>query len=180
MRAEEMVVVDMEGRHVAGSQAVTSEIGMHVAIYRQRPDVDAVVHAHPPIATAFACSGRALDEPLCAEAIMTLGPVPLARYATTGTEEVGESLHDLVAGHEAILMANHGAVTYGKNLLEAFLEDGDARTLCPYLPGDGATGVASPAAAGAGAAPPPGQGEVPTKRKGNGFRGSFDPGTGGR
>ena len=93
---------------------------MHLAIYRQREDVEAVVHAHPPVATAFACSGRALDEPLCAEAIMTLGPVPLAHYATTGTAEVGESLAELIAEHESILMANHGAVSYGKSLLEAF------------------------------------------------------------
>jgi L-fuculose-phosphate aldolase len=119
LRAEDMVLVDLEGRPLDGRK-VTSEIGMHVAIYGQREDVEAVVHAHPPVATAFACSGRALDEPLCAEAIMVLGPVPLARYATTGTDEVGASLLDLVSEHEAILMANHGAVTYGKHLLEAF------------------------------------------------------------
>jgi L-fuculose-phosphate aldolase len=120
LRAEDMVVVDLDGRQLSGCRKVTSEIGMHLAIYRQRADVEAVVHAHPPVATAFACSGRALDEPLCAEAIMALGPVPLAHYATTGTDEVGESLAELIAGHEAILMANHGAVSYGKTLLEAF------------------------------------------------------------
>ena len=120
LRAEDMVVVDLDGRQLAGYRKVTSEIGMHLEIYRQRDDVEAVVHAHPPVATAFACSGRALDAPLCAEAIMTLGPVPLAHYATTGTAEVGESLAELIAEHEAILMANHGAVSYGNSLLEAF------------------------------------------------------------
>ena len=117
-----MVVVDLDGRHLVGCRKVTSEIGMHLAIYRQRNDVEAVVHSHPPVATAFACAGRALDEPLCSEAVMTLGSVPLAKYATTGTEEVAASLIPLIPGHEAILMANHGAVTYGKSLLDAFLK----------------------------------------------------------
>jgi L-fuculose-phosphate aldolase len=122
LKPNDMVVVDLEGRHLAGCRKVTSEIGMHLAIYRQRNDVEAVVHSHPPVATAFACAGRALDEPLCSEAIMTLGSVPLAEYATTGTEEVAASLIPLIPGHEAILMANHGAVTYGKSLLDAFLK----------------------------------------------------------
>jgi L-fuculose-phosphate aldolase len=78
---------------------------MHLAIYRKRNDVEAVIHAHPPVATAFACAGQAIDEPICAEAIMTLGPVPLAKYATTGTDQVAGSLMDLISEHEAILMA---------------------------------------------------------------------------
>jgi L-fuculose-phosphate aldolase len=117
-----MVVVDLEGQQLAGSRKVTSEIGMHLTIYRIRDDVNAVVHAHPPIATGFACAGRALDEPLCSESIMTLGSVPLAPYATTGTDELAASLSHLIPGHSAILMANHGAVTYGGNLLDAFLK----------------------------------------------------------
>lgn len=122
LRSSDMVIVDLEGRHLDGSRKATSELGMHLAVYRQRDDVDAVIHAHPPIATAFACSGRALDEMLCQEAAMTLGPVPLAGYATTGTEEVAASLEPLIADHQAILMANHGAVSYGSTLLDAFLK----------------------------------------------------------
>ncbi len=122
LRSADMVVVDLEGRHLVGSRHVTSEIGMHLAIYRARPDVAAVVHAHPPVATGFACAGRALDEPLCSEAIMTLGAVPLAPYATTGTDELAESLDGLIPKHSAILLANHGAVTYGGDLLDAFLK----------------------------------------------------------
>jgi len=116
----DMVIVDLEGRQLAGSKKVTSEIGMHLAIYRQREDVDAVVHSHPPIATAFACSGLALDEMLSQEAMMTLGPVPLAKYATTGTDEVAASLRPYIPTHDALLMANHGAVTYGSTLSDAF------------------------------------------------------------
>ena len=122
LRVDDMVTVDLDGQQISGTRKVTSEIGMHLAVYRARRDIKAVVHAHPPIATGFACAGRALDEPLCAEAIMTLGPVPLAPYATTGTDALPESLAHLIPGHSAILMANHGAVTYGDGLLDAFLK----------------------------------------------------------
>jgi L-fuculose-phosphate aldolase len=117
-----MVIVDLEGRQIAGSRRVTSEIGMHLAIYAERDDVEAVIHSHPPIATAFACAGQALDEMLCQEAVMTLGSVPLASYATTSTDEVAASLAPLVPKHDAILMANHGAVTCGRSLFDAFLK----------------------------------------------------------
>lgn len=122
LRPADMVIVDRDGRFLSGTRNVTSEIGMHLAIYHGRPDVHAVVHAHPPIATGFASCGLALDEPLCAELIMTLGKIPLAPYATTGTDEVGASLQPFLRDHDAILMANHGLVTYGKDLLDAFMK----------------------------------------------------------
>ena len=122
LKSTDMVVVDLDGRQLAGSRKVTSEVSMHLAVYRLRGDVEAVIHSHPPLATAFACAGRALDEMLCQEAVMTLGIVPLARYATTGTNEVAASLIPLIPEHEAILLANHGAVSYGKTLLDAFLK----------------------------------------------------------
>jgi L-fuculose-phosphate aldolase len=122
MRPADMVVVDLDGRHLEGSRRATSELGMHLAVYRRRPDVNAVVHGHPPVATAFACAGRALDEMFCQEAAMTLGSVPLAGYATTGTEEVAASMEPLIADHQAILLANHGAVSYGPTLLDSFLK----------------------------------------------------------
>jgi L-fuculose-phosphate aldolase len=122
LKPADMVIVDLEGRHLAGSRRATSELGMHLAVYRHRDDVNAVIHSHPPVATAFACTGRALDEVLCQEAAMTLGTVPLAGYATTGTEEVAASLVPFLADHQAILMANHGAVSYGDTLLDAFLK----------------------------------------------------------
>jgi L-fuculose-phosphate aldolase len=122
LKAADMVIVDLNGKLLAGTRNVTSEISMHLAVYHRREEVGAVVHSHPPIATAFACSGRALNEMLCQEAVMTLGAVPLAQYATTGTDEVATSLAPLIPGHEAILMANHGVVSYGETLLEAFLK----------------------------------------------------------
>jgi L-fuculose-phosphate aldolase len=116
----DMVIVDLQGRQLDGYRKVTSEVSMHLAVYRHRDDVTAVIHSHPPIATAFACVGRGLDEMLCQEAVMTLGVVPLATYATTGTEEVADSLVPFIPDHDAILMANHGAVSYGSTLLQAF------------------------------------------------------------
>src|SRR6201992_3871903 len=121
LKASDMVVVDMDGRRVGESRNVTSEIGMHLAIYHARPDVQAVVHAHPPIATGFASCGLALEEPLCSEIIMSLGSIPLAPYATTGTEEVGSSIQPLIVNHDAVLLANHGVVTAGDTLLNAFM-----------------------------------------------------------
>jgi len=103
MKQTDMVITDLRGRLISGSRNVTSEIGMHVAIYVRRSDVQAVIHSHPPIATAFAGSGRAIDEVLCQEPIMTLGTVPLAQYATTGTDEVGASLGPHIATRDAIM-----------------------------------------------------------------------------
>ena len=121
LKAADMVVVDMEGRRVGESRNVTSEIGMHLAIYRKRPDVQAVVHAHPPIATGFASCGLSLEEPLCSEIVMALGSIPLAPYATTGTDDVASSIEPLIADHDAVLLANHGVVTAGDTLLNAFM-----------------------------------------------------------
>ena len=120
LKSADMVIVDLQGRQLDGYRKVTSEVSMHLAVYRHRDDVTAVIHSHPPVATAFACVGRGLDEMLCQEAVMTLGAVPLATYATTGTEEVAASLVPFIPGHDAILMANHGAVSYGSTLPQAF------------------------------------------------------------
>jgi L-fuculose-phosphate aldolase len=94
---------------------------MHLTIYKMRPDVGAVVHAHPCTATGFASAGIALDEPLCSEIVVTLGSVPLAPYATTGTAALSQSLAPFIPNHNAILMANHGVVTYGADIQQAYL-----------------------------------------------------------
>jgi L-fuculose-phosphate aldolase len=121
LKASDMVVVGLDGNQADGARKVTSEIGMHLAIYKHRPDLQAVVHAHPPIATGFASCGLSLEEPLCSEIVMTLGSIPLAPYATTGTPDVGSSIEPLIVDHEAILLSNHGVVTAGKTLQEAFM-----------------------------------------------------------
>jgi L-fuculose-phosphate aldolase len=122
MRAADMVVVDMEGQRVAGRRHVTSEIGMHLLIYRMRPDIQAIVHAHPPTATGFAAAGIALTQPLVCEVVMGLGCIPLARYGTPGTSELARTLEPFVPHYDAILMSNHGVVTYGDTLAHAYMK----------------------------------------------------------
>jgi L-fuculose-phosphate aldolase len=122
LRASDMVIIDNEGNQISGSRKVTSEIGMHLTVYRLRPDVRAIVHTHPPISTAFAACRKPLDQPICAEIIMTTGLVPLAPYATTGTNEVGASLEPFIPNHDAILLANHGLLTCGASLSDAFMK----------------------------------------------------------
>jgi L-fuculose-phosphate aldolase len=107
---------------VAGRRNVTSEIGMHLLIYRTRPDIEAIVHAHPPTATGFAAAGLALTEPLVCEVVMGLGCIPLARYGTPGTSELAKTLEPFVADYDAILMSNHGVVTYGDTLEHAYMK----------------------------------------------------------
>jgi L-fuculose-phosphate aldolase len=122
MRAADLVIVDAEGRRIAGRRNVTSEIGMHLLIYRMRPDIQAIVHAHPPTATGFAAAGIALTEPLVCEVVMGLGCIPLARYGTPGTTELAKTLEPYVPHYDAILMSNHGVVTYGDTLEHAHMK----------------------------------------------------------
>lgn len=122
MTAEDMVIVDLHGKRLEGVREVSSEIAMHLTIYRTRPDIQAVVHTHPPTATGFASAGMALDQPICSEVVVTLGAVPLAQYGTTGTPELSASLLPYVHDYDAILLANHGTVTYGTSLMHAYLK----------------------------------------------------------
>ena len=120
MQPEDLVVTDGQGCKISGGGSPSSEIAMHLLIYRARPDAGAICHAHPPIATGFAAAGRPLDKAMLPEIIVALGQVPLARYATPGTPDLCNALAPLVPHHDAILMANHGAVTCGPDLLTAF------------------------------------------------------------
>jgi L-fuculose-phosphate aldolase len=120
MRPEDLVVVDAEGHKLLGHRNPSSEMGMHLLIYRRRPDVHAVVHAHPPTATGYAAAGIALDKALISEVVLGLGCVPLAAYGTPGTPELADTLKEMVPRHDALLMANHGVVTYGADLMSAY------------------------------------------------------------
>jgi len=122
MQPADLVIVNMEGQRVSGRRNVTSEIGMHLLIYRLRPDVQAIVHAHPPTATGFAAAGIALTEPLVCEVVVGLGCIPLARYGTPGTSELTQSLEPYIPKYDAILMSNHGVVTYGDTLEHAYMK----------------------------------------------------------
>ncbi|MGD1209905.1 MAG: class II aldolase/adducin family protein [Candidatus Acidiferrales bacterium] len=120
MTPEDMVITDLTGQRVSGTRKPSSELPMHLLIYRLRPDVNAVCHAHPPTATGYAAAGIALDKPILCELVIGLGCIPVARYGTPGTSELAAAIEPFVRGHDAILMANHGVVTYGPDLLTAF------------------------------------------------------------
>lgn len=117
---DQLVVVDLEGRRLQGQCPPSSELPLHLAVYRVRPDVQAIVHAHPSIATGFAVAGIPLDRPILAEAVVLLGPVPITQYGTPTTEELSEAVLKYIHSHNGILLANHGALTVGGDLWEAY------------------------------------------------------------
>lgn len=122
MEPEDLVIVDMNGQKVSGKRTASTEIGMHLLIYRLRPDVHGIVHAHPTTATGYAAAGIPLNKALVSEVVLSLGSIPLAKYGTPGTPELIETLDPLIPDHDAILMANHGVVTYGDTLLRAYMK----------------------------------------------------------
>src|SRR5678809_593765 len=119
MAEDSLALTDMEGKPLTDKKA-SSELAMHLLIYRERPDIRAVCHAHPPHGTAFAVAGLAIDQPILSEVILTLGCVPLAAYGTPSTEELTKEMQPFVQHHNALLMANHGAVAYGSDLWQAW------------------------------------------------------------
>ena len=120
MSPDDLIVCDLDGNKMEGARERTSEIAMHLTIYRMRPDVLAIVHAHPPVATGFAVAGRALNQALLPEVVLSLGCVPLAEYGQPGTPDLLERLSPYIPEYDAILMANHGLVCYGEDIYKAF------------------------------------------------------------
>lgn len=119
MTEDSLAITDIQGKSLNNRKA-SSELAMHLLIYQERPDIKAVCHAHPPHGTAFAVAGLAIDQPILSEVILTLGCVPLAEYGTPSTSELTEAMRPLVKRHNALLMANHGAVAYGADVWQAF------------------------------------------------------------
>ena len=117
---EDCLAVTNEAGKPLTERKPSSELAMHLLIYGERADVKAVCHAHPPHGTAFAVAGLAIDQPILSEVILTLGCVPLASYGTPSTEELSSAMRPLIKHHNALLMANHGAVAYGSDLWQAF------------------------------------------------------------
>ncbi len=124
MSTEMIVKVDAQGKVIEGSHRYkpSSELPMHLEVYRQRPDVQAVVHAHPPYATSFAVAGIPLDRCVLPEAVLTLGAVPVAPFALPSTEEVPLSIRELIRETDVILLENHGALTVGPDLQSAYFK----------------------------------------------------------
>jgi len=120
MTPEMMCITDLTGRKLEGDRDPSSEMQMHLEVYRQRPDVQAVVHAHPPTATGFAVAGIPLDRAVLAEVLTTLGSIPIAEYATPSTRELPEAVRKYIKAHDGMLLANHGALTVGSDLFAAY------------------------------------------------------------
>jgi L-fuculose-phosphate aldolase len=120
MTPDMMCVTDLDGRKLQGDRDPSSEMLMHLEVYRQRPDVRAVVHAHPPIATGFAVAGIPLTRAVLAEVLTTLGSIPIAEYATPSTQELPDAVRKYITAHDGMLLANHGALTVGGDLYSAY------------------------------------------------------------
>jgi L-fuculose-phosphate aldolase len=120
LKPDDMCVVDMEGKQVSGKRKRTSEILLHLAIYKERADVRAVIHSHPPHATAFAIADIELPTCIHPEAEVFLGPVKTAKYVTPGDTRLGESIKPFIKDSNTILLGNHGVVCYGPDLEDAY------------------------------------------------------------
>ncbi|HBF86237.1 MAG TPA: class II aldolase family protein [Clostridiales bacterium] len=122
MTPEYICKVDGEGKVIEANQGFkpSSEIKMHMRVYKERPDVNSVVHAHPIYATSFAIAGIPLTQPIMPEAVISLGYVPIAKYGTPSTEEIPDAVSEYLQHFDAVLLANHGALTYSDTLLNAY------------------------------------------------------------
>jgi L-fuculose-phosphate aldolase len=122
LKPDDICTVDMEGKQVSGSRKRTSEINLHLAIYKARPDVGAVIHSHPPHATAFAVAGVELPTCIHPEAEVFLGAVPTAKYVTPGDQRLGESILPYVKDANTILLQSHGVVCFHPDLEQAYYQ----------------------------------------------------------
>jgi L-fuculose-phosphate aldolase len=120
MTPDMMVITDLDGKKISGERNASSELKMHLEVYKHRPDVRAVVHAHPPTATGFAVAGIPLDRAVLAEVITTLGSIPIAEYATPSTEELPAAVRRYIKAHDGLLLANHGALAIGGDVFAAY------------------------------------------------------------
>lgn len=120
IKPSDLVKTDLKGKKIQGKKNPSTELKLHLYIYSKRKDVNAVVHTHAKFCSAFASAGIALDKPVLPEVYLTFGKIPLAKYAAPSTDEVPASVEKFVMEHNAILLANHGLVTFGKTLEEAY------------------------------------------------------------
>ncbi|HKI32710.1 MAG TPA: class II aldolase/adducin family protein, partial [Gemmataceae bacterium] len=133
MKCEDMCKVDLEGKQLAGTRKRSSEILLHLAVYKNRPDVKAVVHCHPPHATAFAVAGVPIPQCILPEVEVFLGDVPTARYETPGTQKFADTIVPHLKASNTIILANHGTVTFGPDLEKAYWNSEIIDAYCKIL-----------------------------------------------
>lgn len=120
MKPGDLVKMTLDGKVLSNKGRPSSEVKMHIEVYKTNPQINGVVHAHPPIATAFAVARLPMEAPILSEAVVNLGVVPVADYALPGTTEVPESIKPYILDYNAVLLANHGLLTWGNDLTQAF------------------------------------------------------------
>lgn len=120
MTPDMLVKLDLQGNVLEGTYKPSSEVKMHLRVFHENPEVGACVHAHPPVATAYSITGEWLDQPIFAESIIQLGVVPVAEYATPGTQDVPDSVAPFCKDYYCVLLAHHGALTWGADILQAY------------------------------------------------------------
>jgi len=120
MEERDLVVTDMKGKLLTGSRKPSSEIQMHLTCYRERPDISAVVHAHPTLCIAFSLAGITLAKCLLPEVVFTLGSIPTANYSTPTTDEVPKSIEGLIKDYDAVILERHGSLTVGNTVFDAY------------------------------------------------------------
>ncbi len=120
LQPDDMVVVDIAGRKLQGAGNASTEIAMHLFVYQQRPEIKACVHAHPPYTTAFAVSGKSLAEDILPGVVVAIGGIPMTDYAPPGTDAVPKALAPYIEAYNAFLLRNHGLLTIGRTLEEAY------------------------------------------------------------
>ena len=119
LEPRDLVEVDLAGGHLDGCRKASTELDLHLRVYRRRPECGAVVHAHPPTATAFAVAGEAIPEDVLPEITLLMGDVPVVPYAASGMSALGDAVEPFLTGRDAVLLANHGALTWGGDLAQA-------------------------------------------------------------
>ena len=122
MTTDMIIKIDYNGKVISGNPKYrpSSEVFMHIDIYKERPDINAVVHAHPPFATSFAVAGIPLDKCVLPEAVIRMGAVPIAKYGLPSTKELSDNIRPHIKNNNVILLENHGALTLGADLLSAY------------------------------------------------------------
>lgn len=133
MTPESLVKMNMDGTVISSNSRPSSEVKMHIQVYKTNPEIKSVVHAHPPLSTAFAVARIPLNKPILAEAVVNLGVVPVADYALPGTEDVPNSIIPYVKDYNSVLLANHGLLSWGEDLTQAFFRMESVEHYCKIL-----------------------------------------------
>ena len=120
LKPDELIYIDLEGKKLSGSGKPTGEVSMHLAAYNERPDIQAVIHAHPPITTGFTIAGHSLAQCIIPEVVLIFGTIPTTEYATISTDEGAEVIRTLIKQHDALVLDRHGTLTVGPDLTTAF------------------------------------------------------------